>query len=99
MIKNESSWIRIHWLEARDCGPDPDPYQNVTDPQHCLKPWAFLCMRIYHEAMKVCLRTGTELGQDGENPRRNVQLHLLHSLRAKPTHMDQISIKYKDTKP
>ncbi len=42
-------------------------------------------MRVYHEAMKVGLRTGTELGQDGENTRRNVQLHLLHSLRAKPT--------------
>ena len=42
-------------------------------------------MLVYHEAMKVGLRTGAELGQDGENPRCNVQLHLLHSLRAKPT--------------
>jgi hypothetical protein len=46
----------------------------------------FLCTRVYHEAVKVGLRTGTELGQDGENTRRNVHLHLLHSLRAKPTH-------------
>jgi hypothetical protein len=30
--------IRIHWSEPQRHGSaDPDPYQNVTDQQHCIK--------------------------------------------------------------
>jgi hypothetical protein len=34
-VKDENSRIRIYLSEERI--PDPDPYQNVTDPQHCLQ--------------------------------------------------------------
>ncbi len=27
--------IRIRYSEVWFRGPDPDPYQNVTDPEHC----------------------------------------------------------------
>jgi hypothetical protein len=30
--------IRIRWSEARSADPDPNPYQNVRDPEDCIKP-------------------------------------------------------------
>ncbi len=45
------SWIRIHQSEYGSADPDPDPHQNVTDPQHWqkvmkLKVWN-LCLDRY----------------------------------------------------
>jgi hypothetical protein len=38
----------------------------------------------YRELCKICLRTGAELGQNGEYPSCNIQLQLLHTLQAEP---------------
>jgi hypothetical protein len=37
MVNDENSRIRIHSQRHGSANPDPDPHQNVRDPEHCFK--------------------------------------------------------------
>jgi hypothetical protein len=52
--------------------PHPDPYQNVTDPQHCLKVVIFVLVYA-HILFVVC---NTKLCLGGSIDHTAVQLHL-----------------------
>jgi hypothetical protein len=52
--------------------PHPDPYQNVTDQQHCLKVVSFV-LDYAHILFLVC---NTKLCLGGSTDHTAVQLHL-----------------------